>query len=328
MKHPKISVIVPIFNTAEYLQKCIYSIQNQSYKNLEIILVNDGSTDNSLDICNKFAKNDKRIIVIDKDNGGVSSARNAGLDTASGDYIGFVDSDDYISSEMFIQLIEASLENDADIVECGYSIINKEDNTIIPFPFKNEVINGNYECSKSFLTGRNSANINCNKLYRRKIFDDIRFPKYKYSEDFWVNAKAFYQCQRKVTIESCHYSYVKHKKNASDAPFNESMLDMIAAGKSVFAFYKVNFIELIPFVALYVVEHIVAIFRILKKSSTKKKEKYYLSILTNEFKYYYKLIDDEAFKYIKYTNRQIALILFSINPELYYLFYKIYQYLK
>lgn len=96
MNNPKISVIVPIFNTAEYLHKCICSIQNQSYKNLEIILVNDGSADNSLNICNRFAEKDKRIIIIDKENGGVSSARNSGLDVVSGDYIGFVNSDDCI----------------------------------------------------------------------------------------------------------------------------------------------------------------------------------------------------------------------------------------
>ena len=96
MDNPKISVIVPIFNTAEYLHKCICSIQNQSSKNLEIILVNDGSTDNSLDICNRFAEEDKRTIVSDKENSGISSARNSVLDIVSGDYIGFVDIDDCI----------------------------------------------------------------------------------------------------------------------------------------------------------------------------------------------------------------------------------------
>ncbi len=328
MKHPKISVIVPIFNTAEYLQKCICSIQNQSYRNLEIVLINDGSTDNSLDICNKFAENDKRIIIIDKENGGVSYARNAGLDTASGDYIGFVDSDDYISPDMYKQLIEVSLDNDADIVECGYNINNEECKTIISFPFKNEVINGNYECSKSFFIGRNSVNINCNKLYRRRIFDDIRFPKYSYSEDFWVNAKAFYQCQRKVTIENCHYYYVKHKKSVSNAPFNESMLDMIAAGKSVFTFYKVNFIELCPFIALYIAGRVIELFNILKMTSSQETEKKYLSKLIKEFKYFYRLIDGKVQKNIKFSKKQIALFLFNINPELYYLFYKIYQYLK
>ena len=96
-----ISVIVPVYNVESYLEKCIESIQNQSYKSLEIILVNDGSTDSSGDICDKYAAHDKRIKVIHKKNGGLSSARNAGLEVANGDYIAFVDSDDYIEITMY-----------------------------------------------------------------------------------------------------------------------------------------------------------------------------------------------------------------------------------
>ena len=96
-----ISVIVPVYNVEEYLDRCIESIVNQTYKNLEILLIDDGSTDNSYNICDKWAKKDNRIKVVHKENGGVSSARNVGLDVATGDYIGFVDSDDYISIDMY-----------------------------------------------------------------------------------------------------------------------------------------------------------------------------------------------------------------------------------
>ena len=328
MKDPKISVIVPIFNTAEYLQKCICSIQNQSYKNLEIILINDGSADNSLDICNKFAENDKRIIIVDKDNGGISSARNAGLDIASGDYIGFVDSDDYISQDMYRQLIKAGLENNADIVECGYNVVNEEYKTILSVPLKDDIIKDNYECSKLFLIGKNSAYFNWNKLYKKTVFERIKFPKYSCSEDFWVNAKAFYNCKRKKTIKGCYYYYLKHKKSITNAPFNESMLDAIKAGKSISNFYEKRIMELCPFAALYIIEHIIGLFKILKKSSSRKINEYYLNTLTDEFKYYYRQINSGVYENIKYSKRHIALLLFNMNPELYYLFFKIYQKLK
>src|SRR5690606_32725285 len=97
MRKPKISIIIPIYNASAFLEKCIDSVINQSYDNLEIILINDGSTDSSLDICKKYANSDDRIKLINKENGGVSSARNMGLEVVTGDYIGFVDSDDYIS---------------------------------------------------------------------------------------------------------------------------------------------------------------------------------------------------------------------------------------
>lgn len=328
MNNLKISIIVPIFNTAKYLHKCIYSIQNQSYKNIEIVLVNDGSTDNSLDIRNRFAENDKRVIVIDKENNGVSSARNSGLDIASGDYIGFVDSDDYIHQDMYKQLIESSLKNYANIAECGYCVVNDSYNIILSFPLKKDIINGNYECSKAYLQKKNTTNFNVNKLYSKTVLENIRFPKYKYSEDFWFNTKALYKCRRKVTINGCYYYYLNNKKSACNVPFSKSKLDVIESGKDVYEFYKSRFKELSPYVALYVAEHIIGLFRVLKSSSSREMETNYLNTLINEFKNYFKLIDGEAYENIKFTKRQISLLLFNINPELYYLFYKFYQYLK
>ena len=328
MKNPKISVIVPIFNTAEYLHKCIYSIKNQSYKNLEIILVNDGSTDHSLDICNKFAENDKRIIIIDKENGGVSTARNTGLDIASGDYIGFVDADDYIDKDMYKVLIETSIKNNADIVECGINVINGEYQPGLPFPYRDAVFSGNYECSKSFLVGQNTANANWNKLYRREIFNDIRFPTYSYSEDFWINAKAFYQCQKKVTIKDRYYFYLQHEKSITNSPFREEMLESIQTGKEIYKFFQDRFEDLCPYIALSTVMQIIVLYILLKKTGPKEMKKKYFNLLIREFKNYYELIHGEAYENIKFTKKHIVLILFNFNPELYYLFFKIYQIIK
>ena len=116
----KISVIVPIYNVEQYVERCLNSIIENTYKNLEIICINDGSTDNSLKILEKIAENEQRIKIIDKINGGVSSARNIGLDVATGDYIAFVDSDDWVHNRYFEILLDFAIKEEADIVACDY----------------------------------------------------------------------------------------------------------------------------------------------------------------------------------------------------------------
>ena len=116
----KISIIIPVYNVETYIHKCIGSVLAQTYRNIEVILVDDGSPDNSGIICDEYAKKDKRVIVIHKKNGGLSDARNAGIDAATGDYIVFVDSDDYIAPDMIEKLYETQKRNNADITVCGY----------------------------------------------------------------------------------------------------------------------------------------------------------------------------------------------------------------
>ena len=119
----KLSIIIPVFNVEEYLPKCIESVVNQTYDNLEILLINDGSTDNSGVICDNFAHKDERVKVVHKENGGLSAARNLGLSLATGHYIAFLDSDDYIDSEMYETLVDALENADADIAACGFKEI-------------------------------------------------------------------------------------------------------------------------------------------------------------------------------------------------------------
>ena len=122
---PKISVIVPVYNVEKYLRKCIESILNQTFREFELILVDDGSTDSSGKICDEYALKDSRIKVIHKENGGASSARNAGLDVAKGEYIGFVDSDDWIEMDMYGELYRLIKENNTDISVCGINNIKR-----------------------------------------------------------------------------------------------------------------------------------------------------------------------------------------------------------
>ncbi len=135
-----ISVIVPVYNVQKYLPRCIESILNQSYKDIELILVDDGSPDNSGDICDYYAKKDSRVVVIHKENGGASSARNAGLDVAKGKFINFVDSDDYIPNDSLENLINLQKENDADLVCCTYERY-LQNNKIVPVKFYDKFFN-------------------------------------------------------------------------------------------------------------------------------------------------------------------------------------------
>ena len=133
-KEPLISVIVPVYNVEKYLARCLDSIINQTYKNLQIIVVDDGSTDNSSKLCDEYAKKDKRIEVYHKENGGVSSARNIGIKNAKGEAVGFIDSDDYVEPQYIEALVKSMLDNDSDISLCGFKkIYGKQSDDIIRF---------------------------------------------------------------------------------------------------------------------------------------------------------------------------------------------------
>lgn len=179
---PLISIIVPVYNVKEYLDKCIYSIINQTYRNIEIILIDDGSTDGSSDICKKYLGIDDRIIYLYKENGGQASARNMGLDICRGEYIGFVDSDDWILPNMYERLMGVMQENDVDIVMCNNykDCIEISRNT----PGKMRIYS-----KKEFMPLALTDKINANpfdKLYKRHIFNGIKFPLGICAEDLAI----------------------------------------------------------------------------------------------------------------------------------------------
>ena len=180
----KVSVIVPIYNAEKYLSDCIDSIIAQTHKNLEIILVDDGSPDNCPAICDEYAKKDDRIKVIHKQNGGVSSARNTGLDIMTGDYVVFIDSDDIVNVHYIEYLLDICIANDADISYCGYSTF-KESNNVninsIPNDDKNILVFENSEGLKNYFSGWIYPMM-WNKLYKRKCFEKQRFLSVKRAE--------------------------------------------------------------------------------------------------------------------------------------------------
>jgi len=178
---PLISIIIPIYNVEQYLRQCVVSVVNQTYKNIEIILVDDGSQDNCPAICDEYARHDDRIKVIHKENGGLSDARNAGLDIASGSYIGFVDSDDWLDEEMYHILVRDILDYKADIACCEIITVSEEGAIIKgQTTFKHKTVVKEGDDVVRYIYGKFSA---CNKLYRSELFGNIRFPFGKLYED-------------------------------------------------------------------------------------------------------------------------------------------------
>lgn len=212
MNNPLISVIVPVYNTDQYLRKCIESICNQTYTNLEIILIDDGSQDNSPAICDEFAQKDNRIKVIHKENGGVAAARNAGLDNATGDYIGFVDSDDFIEKSMYEKLLDASVKYGADLSLCNIHLAdasgNLIDNTVVYTP-EPVCIQTNTELLTALICAPNTKYVVLwNKLYKKNLLDCVRFPQNKINEDSYVIHHIYADCDRIACIPGFYYNYV------------------------------------------------------------------------------------------------------------------------
>lgn len=199
--NPLISVIVPVYKVEKYLPNCIESVQKQSYHNWELILVDDGSPDSCPQICDEYASHDDRIKVIHKENGGLSSARNAGLDIFKGDYVTFLDSDDFWHKYYLAKMLAMCLENGAQMSQCSF--VRGED-TI--FPDINNHKQVDVYTNHAVFT-RFAANIiMCGKMYARHLFDDIRMPIGLINEDDWTTWKLYYKAKKiAVTSQTLYY---------------------------------------------------------------------------------------------------------------------------
>ena len=208
----KISIIVPVYNTEKYLSKCLNSLIKQTYKDIEIIVVNDGSKDKSLEIAKKIAKQDNRIKVFNKENGGLSSARNFGIEKASGEYIGFVDSDDYIKENMFEILYNMIKEANAKIAICGWYLV--EDNQIRTCNFKCKKLVLNDEQAIDMLLNHVSFdNFTWNKLFHRTLFKNVVFPIGEMLEDLSTIYKLIHEAKVIVVDSNPLYYYVLHSNS-------------------------------------------------------------------------------------------------------------------
>lgn len=250
--HDIISIIVPVYNVEKYLEQCVDSIINQTYKNLEIILVNDGSTDNSGVICDKYKQIDHRIKVMHKENGGQSSARNIGLDIANGKYVGFVDSDDWIESDMYESLYKRLSFYNADIVTCGcileyfnfknVDVRDREENTVEIFDSnKKEQLCKNFFCHKLYSSGP------CDKLYRITLFDNIRFPENKFYEDNYIALEILLKAKVIIASNDKYYHYRQNSSSTTRGYSYKKYQDAISAEMHNIEIIKKHYPYLVKF---------------------------------------------------------------------------------
>jgi glycosyltransferase involved in cell wall biosynthesis len=208
MNKPIVSIVVPVYNVDEYISKCIDSLLSQTLKKIEIILVDDGSTDLSGKICDEYALKDNRIKVIHKENNGLSSARNSGLAIANGDYIGFVDSDDWVKEDMFEFLYKNIMTYDADISVCGHFIVDGV--TVEPIRNDGEIkILNHTEALSAILLDDEINSFAWDKLYKRKLFVDLYYPVGRRFEDIAFTYLVFNRSKRVVQTNVSKYYYVR-----------------------------------------------------------------------------------------------------------------------
>lgn len=234
-----ISVIIPIFRVEKYIDKCVASVCRQTYRNLEILLVDDGSDDRCPGICDRLAEKDSRIRVIHKQNGGLSDARNVGIDQAKGQFLLFVDGDDYIADCMIEGLYRVMMDGKADLAICDYGMV-KEDEEVVFDPVDYEslqVMNRSQAVMELFGEASLKTIVAWNKLYRRELFTHIRYPFGKSHEDEFVIHHILDQADRIGYTNSCWYGYVQRSDSIMGSDYSLKRLDGLEARKERFYFY-------------------------------------------------------------------------------------------
>ena len=240
-----VTIIIPVYKVEKYLDECLVSIVNQTYRNLEIILVDDGSPDSCPDLCEKWASKDSRIKVVHKTNGGLSSARNAGLKVATGDYIGFVDSDDWVELDMYAKMVHVLQENDVDFVACKISAVDEKTGLKYGFmqgkdnlQIEHDVILSKQEYRQAIVSKTLESAV-WNKLYRKEYLKDTKFKEGRYYEDYLFNYFLTKSMNKMFYMACSCYNYrIRENSICSsgnhfddwELDFNEIEQDILALG--------------------------------------------------------------------------------------------------
>lgn len=306
----KISVIIPVYNVEKYLCACVNSVINQTYKNLEIILVDDGSTDKSGAICDEYALKDERIKVFHKSNGGLSSARNYGLDRMSGDYVFFLDSDDFISLQCLEKMLEVSIEQNADIVSSLNKRFATESDLITQNTVKKEIVvySSKQTLENTFKKTENFFVVSWAKLYKYKTFDNLRFTEGVIHEDEFICHRLYGQINKFVLLKEELYFYRENPCSITGVKYNIKRPDYLLALEDRVEYFKQYFPKLYNDCALFFAYRAIDLYfevpKIKEKKAIQKRIK-------NIYKYAYKSV-----KGIK-TPSQKRFKAFLISPWIY-----------
>ena len=231
----KISIIVPIYNAEKYIERCVKSIYEQTFTDYEIILVNDGSTDNSLKICQNLAENDPRIHVVDKENGGAGSARNAGIKVAKGEYLAFPDADDWFDKEMYSDLYELAKSGDFDMVFSGVKYYKQGENDQMIYSRCANVKELKYftqeDCRKNvmeFFPTSTIFDVPWNKLYKKSVVDDfgVKFTHMKRCQDAMFNIDFFNHVKKVASTDKAYYNYMENTQEGVWRKFPKNYIDI------------------------------------------------------------------------------------------------------
>ena len=232
----KISVIVPVYNVEKYLRRCIESIINQSYSDLEIILINDGSTDKSATICDIYKNNDLRIILINQENKGLSNARNTGLEIATGDYISFVDGDDWIVNDIYEYCLNIFNKTDCDVVDFGVKLTSEENETFQKPKRIIETVVKKNDILYNYLSRGQTENVPfsvCRKIYKKYVVNTIKFPYGKINEDIVTNFVFLRNSHKMLITSKIGYIYFNNVGSITKKSFTINDFNLIFASKQL-----------------------------------------------------------------------------------------------
>lgn len=314
----KTSIILPVYNVEDYVEQSIQSILKQTHPHFELIIVNDGSTDTSGEICEEYAREDGRIHLIHQENQGLSMARNNGLEVATGDYILFVDSDDYIHRDLLSVLYGHLRKHDAAVSVCDYLAVaedEKESN------YETSVYDTTYQVLDSLeavseIVEKSQARmiIACGKLYEKELFNQVRYPQGKYHEDEFVTYRLFYQAQKIVVTDAQLYFYRQRSESITGNRYSLKRLDKLEGLKEAISFFEEQGEKELAIHAR--VRYLLAIqISYYKLTYEMADQKRVLDALTEEYRKHYKLLQATGAKLSVF--QAITLRAFYVLPKFY-----------
>ena len=321
-----ISVIIPIYKAEKYLDRCIKSITNQTYRNLEIILVDDGSPDRCSEICDTWGKKDNRIKVIHQKNSGVSVARNTGIDVSTGKYIIQVDSDDYIASNMIETLYDAVQINRADMSICKFEK-GSDDQYKFETEHKNgmEAIDAETALKRAYKNSEYALQYIApwGKLYKKELFTGIQYPAGKIFEDIYVTHQVLYRCKSIVVVEDKLTYYYQHGDSIMNKKYHVGKLDYLEACKNRISFFKNN--NLLELEHIAYAEYLHSLIWEYSRARDLLADRQVMTNIVQRYREVY-VKGYSSIRYPAETKRYLAL--FNFNPELLVLYWKISAKLK
>ena len=316
MENYLVSVVIPCYNVEKYIDRCLVSVVNQTYKNLEIILIDDGSTDTTSEKCDIWASKDYRIQVIHKENDGLANARNSGIDALSGDYVLFVDSDDFIDTDMVEFLLNLSVNYNAEVSRCsfyrfenGRSIPDKDSEDIIVLNKEQRFID--------LIDGGHLSGVAWNKLYRADVVKNHYYEKSDgASEDILYNFRVYHDIEKSVYIDKPKYHYCFNDDSITNSSFGYGAFSIIRARKIMLDEFKDN-ITVYPFaVKWFVRSSFIVLSGCIKNDKCMDK---YDELRSNILKYKKQILFGKGFT----LNHRLRTILLIISPKIYNIFVKV-----